>query len=82
MHRKLFRGSFTHSGQVCIGMKRIYVHEKVYDAVRDALVEYAKTVKIGDPIDPSTEIGPMQNRMQYDKVLCVSLQLVWHCLPL
>jgi acyl-CoA reductase-like NAD-dependent aldehyde dehydrogenase len=57
---------------VCIGIKRIYIHEKVYDAVRDALVEYAKTVKVGDPVDPSNEIGPVQNRMQFEKIKYIS----------
>jgi acyl-CoA reductase-like NAD-dependent aldehyde dehydrogenase len=49
-------------------MKRLYIHEKVYDAVRDALVEYARKAKIGDPSDPSTEFGPIQNRIHYEKV--------------
>lgn len=49
-------------------MKRIYIHENIYDAVRDALVEYAKTIKVGDPQDMGTGIGPLQNRFQYEKV--------------
>jgi acyl-CoA reductase-like NAD-dependent aldehyde dehydrogenase len=68
MHRKLFRGSFMNTGQICVAMKRIYIHENVYEAVRDALVEYAKTVKVGDPLDPLSEIGPVQNQMQFEKV--------------
>jgi len=57
---------------MCVCLKRVYIHEKVYDAVRDALVEYAKKVKIGDPSDPSSQIGPVQNRMQFEKVKYVS----------
>jgi acyl-CoA reductase-like NAD-dependent aldehyde dehydrogenase len=56
-------------------MKRIFIHEKVYDAVRDALVEYAKKVKVGDPLDPLNEIGPVQNRMQFETVLYVLICL-------
>jgi acyl-CoA reductase-like NAD-dependent aldehyde dehydrogenase len=56
------------TGQICVAMKRVYIHENVYEAVRDALVEYAKTVMVGDPLDPSNEIGPVQNQMQYEKV--------------
>jgi acyl-CoA reductase-like NAD-dependent aldehyde dehydrogenase len=68
MHRKLFHGCFGNTGQICVAMKRVYIHENVYEAVRDALVEYAKTVMVGDPLDPSNEIGPVQNQMQYEKV--------------
>lgn len=54
-------------------MKRIYVHEKIYDAVRDALVEFGKTIKVGDPSDASTLVGPVQNANQYEKVKWVSV---------
>lgn len=66
---KLFQGMFSNSGQICVALKRVYVHEKVYDAVRDALVAHAKKIKVGDPSDPSTEIGPIQNRVQFGKVI-------------
>jgi acyl-CoA reductase-like NAD-dependent aldehyde dehydrogenase len=66
--KKVFFASFVNSGQVCMAIKRIYAHEKVYDALCDALVEEAGRAKIGNGLDPDTELGPLQNKKQYDKV--------------
>ncbi|MEM9878542.1 MAG: aldehyde dehydrogenase family protein, partial [Pseudomonadota bacterium] len=52
-------GAFYQSGQSCIGVQRIIVHETVYDAFRDMLVARTKTLVSGDPKDPDTFIGPM-----------------------
>ena len=67
--KKVFFASFVNSGQVCMAIKRIYAHEKIYDALCDALVAEAKKAKVGDGLDPATELGPIQNKMQYDKVV-------------
>ena len=67
--KKIFFASFVNSGQVCMAIKRIYAHEKIYDALCAALVEEAKKAKVGDGLDPATELGPVQNKMQYDKVV-------------
>ncbi|MBN1239081.1 MAG: aldehyde dehydrogenase family protein [Gammaproteobacteria bacterium] len=66
--KKVFFASFVNSGQVCMAIKRIYAHESVYDELCDALVEEANKAKVGNGLDPETELGPLQNRMQYDKV--------------
>ena len=66
---KLFWGSFTNNGQVCIATKRVYVHADIYDALRDALVTYAKTIKVGDGSQADTQVGPMNNEPQYRRVL-------------
>jgi acyl-CoA reductase-like NAD-dependent aldehyde dehydrogenase len=66
---KLFFASFVNTGQVCMAVKRIYAHEKVYDALCAALVDEARKARIGDGLDPGTQYGPIQNRMQYDKVV-------------
>lgn len=66
---KLFFASFVNSGQVCMAIKRIYVHEDVYDAVCDALVDEARKAKVGSGLDPQTQLGPIQNRPQYDRVV-------------
>lgn len=65
---KLFFAGFVNSGQVCMAIKRIYAHEKIYDALCEALAEEARKWKVGDGFDPATKLGPIQNRMQYDKV--------------
>ena len=67
--KKVFFASFVNSGQVCMAIKRIYAHERIYEALCEALVAEAKKAKVGDGLDPSTELGPIQNKMQYDKVV-------------
>jgi acyl-CoA reductase-like NAD-dependent aldehyde dehydrogenase len=67
--KKVFFASFVNSGQVCMAIKRIYAHEKIYDALCAALVEEAKRAVVGNGLDPKTELGPIQNKMQYDKVV-------------
>ena len=52
-------GAFYQSGQSCIGVQRIIIHEKVYDSFRDMLVAKAKTLVCGSPHDRNTFIGPM-----------------------
>jgi acyl-CoA reductase-like NAD-dependent aldehyde dehydrogenase len=65
---KLFQGAFQNSGQVCIAMKRLYVHEKIYDAVVDELAKLANEAVIGDGLQQGTQLGPLQNKMQYERV--------------
>lgn len=60
--------SFRASGQVCMAVKRIYVHEAIYDEFRKALVEFTKNVKTGPASDPKVLVGPIQNKLQYEKV--------------
>ena len=52
-------GAFYQSGQSCIGVQRILVHSKIYDAFRDTLVERSKALIAGDPKNEDTFIGPM-----------------------
>lgn len=66
---KLFWAAFTNNGQICIATKRMYVHEAVYEPLKAALVAYAKTVKVGDGSEQGTQIGPINNRLQYERVL-------------
>lgn len=69
--RQVFFAAFVNSGQVCMAIKRIYAHEKIYDALCDAVAAEARKAKLGDGLDPATELGPIQNRMQYEKVLAI-----------
>lgn len=64
----LFWGAFNNNGQTCAAMKRLYVHEDVYDAVCDALATYAAGVIVGNGEDEASILGPINNRMQFDKV--------------
>jgi acyl-CoA reductase-like NAD-dependent aldehyde dehydrogenase len=64
----LFWGGFINNGQTCAALKRLYVHEDVYDEVCAALLDFAKTIPMGDGLADDSQLGPVQNRMQYDKV--------------
>ena len=66
--KELFWAAFQNSAQFCVAAKRIYVHADIYDDFRDELVAFARTVKVGDGLDQGTELGPIQNRMQFDKL--------------
>lgn len=65
----LFWAAFANSGQICIATKRMYIHEDIYDRVRDAIVAYARTVKVGDGSEQGTQLGPLNNKQQYERVL-------------
>jgi acyl-CoA reductase-like NAD-dependent aldehyde dehydrogenase len=65
---ELFWGAFQNNAQFCNSIKRIYIHEDVYDDVRDALVEFAKGIQVGNGADAGTELGPIQNLPQFEKV--------------
>jgi acyl-CoA reductase-like NAD-dependent aldehyde dehydrogenase len=64
----VFAGAFENSGQVCLAIKRAYVHESVYDQVCDELASLAKNVVVDDGLKQGTKLGPLQNKMQYEKV--------------
>lgn len=64
----LFWGAFINNGQTCAAMKRLYVHDEIYDAVCENLVAFARQIPVGDGQDESSILGPIQNQMQFDKV--------------
>jgi acyl-CoA reductase-like NAD-dependent aldehyde dehydrogenase len=64
----LFWAKFSNCGQVCAALKRMYVHRSVYGTVCTELVKFAATVKIGPGTQDGVDIGPIQNRAQYDQV--------------
>ncbi|QUL36940.1 aldehyde dehydrogenase family protein [Erythrobacter sp. JK5] len=66
---QLFWSSFSNAGQICVAAKRVYIHEDIYDELSEAIVEYAKTVKVGDGSQQGTGVGPIQNKKQYERVL-------------
>ncbi len=66
---KLFFAAFVNSGQVCMAIKRIYAHERIYPALCAALADEARKARVGDGLQAETQFGPIQNRMQYERVL-------------
>ena len=64
----IFAFSFFNSGQVCAVIKRLYVHDSLYDAMCDALVAMAKGSKVASGREADAQFGPVQNKAQFDKV--------------
>jgi acyl-CoA reductase-like NAD-dependent aldehyde dehydrogenase len=64
----LFWAAFQNSAQFCVAAKRVYVHEEIYDELASALVAYAATVRVGDGLLQGVDLGPIQNRMQFEKL--------------
>ena len=66
---QLFWAAFQNNAQFCNSTKRLYIHEDVYDEVKDALVDFInENIKVGDGAEADTDLGPIQNSMQYGKV--------------
>lgn len=64
----LFWGAFINNGQTCACLKRLYVHDSIYDAVCEQLAVYAAGIVVGDGLSEQSILGPVQNRMQFDIV--------------
>jgi glyceraldehyde-3-phosphate dehydrogenase (NADP+) len=57
--RRSLVGAFAYAGQVCISVQRMVIHEAIWDTFMDRFVEGARALKLGDPLDPTTDLGPM-----------------------
>jgi len=62
-------GIFAATGQTCIAGSRLLVQESIHNEFVDKLVDFAKTARMGNPMDYDTQVGPVTNLMQYEKVL-------------
>lgn len=66
--KDLFWAAFQNSAQFCVAAKRVYIHDDIYDELAGELVAFAGTVKLGDGAQQGTDLGPIQNRMQFEKL--------------
>ncbi len=57
--KRITVGAFSYSGQVCISVQRLFVHDDVFDAFVGKLTAAASALRLGDPLDPQTDLGPM-----------------------
>ncbi|TPQ26757.1 aldehyde dehydrogenase family protein [Cupriavidus pinatubonensis] len=64
---KIFGSAFYNCGQVCLALKRLYVHASIHNQLCEALAELARQAVVGNGADEGVTIGPLQNAMQYDK---------------
>lgn len=65
---KVFGGAFLNAGQVCLAVKRAYVHEDIYEEMCEELAGIAAQAVVDDGLKQGTTIGPIQNKEQYEKV--------------
>ncbi len=66
---KIVQAAFSNAGQICMAVKRVYVHADLHDALCAEIAKIAATWKLGPGTEPGVQIGPVQNRPQYDKLL-------------
>ena len=64
--KKVFLKAFGNSGQTCAAIKRVYVHDAIYDRFAELLAELARQAVVGPGDDPASQFGPVQNRKQFD----------------
>ncbi|MBU2191244.1 MAG: betaine-aldehyde dehydrogenase [Alphaproteobacteria bacterium] len=62
-------GNFYSTGQICSNGTRVFVQKGIHDRFVERLVERTKTIRIGDPLDPETQMGPLVSRAHHEKVL-------------
>jgi acyl-CoA reductase-like NAD-dependent aldehyde dehydrogenase len=67
--QQIFFGAFYNTAQICVATKRLYIHEDVYEPLRDRLHVIAQNVTVGDGAKQGTVLGPIQNEAQYKRVL-------------
>lgn len=61
-------GAFSFAGQVCISLQRIYIHESIYEKFSEAFIEETKKLKVGDPLDPTTDVSAMINPNEVERI--------------
>lgn len=64
----IFGGAFLNAGQVCLAIKRVYVHDSIYDDICSRLARLADAAVVDDGLKQGTTIGPVQNRTQFEKL--------------
>ena len=64
----LAKGGFYHAGQVCVSVQRVFAHESIVDTVAKGLADLGAKMKVGDPTDAKTEVGPLILEREVDRV--------------
>lgn len=64
----LAKGGFYHAGQVCVSVQRIFVHEAIAEKVARGIADLATAMRVGDPLDEATDIGPLISPAEADRV--------------
>lgn len=61
---RIATGGFINAGQVCISVQRVLIHQSVYEETIARILEYSRLLKVGDPRDPGTDVGPMIDQLK------------------
>ncbi len=64
----ILKGAFANAGQTCVSVQRVYVQDAVYETMKRKLTEGVSTLKVGDPLDPAVDIGPMITEAAAERV--------------
>ena len=64
----LLKGGFYHAGQVCVSVQRVYAHASVSEDLAQRLADKAEQLKVGDQLDPATEVGPLITPKEVDRI--------------
>ena len=64
----LVKGGFYHAGQVCVSVQKVFAHETIAQTLADAVATSAKSLRVGDPLDKNTEVGPLISTKEVDRV--------------
>jgi acyl-CoA reductase-like NAD-dependent aldehyde dehydrogenase len=65
----IFGAAFMNAGQVCLAVKRVYAHSQIYDSLCAELSRLADSTIVDDGLKQGAQMGPLQNKMQFEKVL-------------
>jgi acyl-CoA reductase-like NAD-dependent aldehyde dehydrogenase len=65
--KRILVGAYAYAGQVCISVQRMFVHESIWDAFMDKFLAGVAGLKVGDPLDPTTDVGPMVDEHQAER---------------
>jgi len=65
---KIVKGGYYHAGQVCVSVQRVFAHESIAEKVAEKIADKAKNLKVGDPTDSKTEVGPLIRRREVERV--------------
>jgi len=64
----LIKGGFYHAGQVCVSVQRVYAHSSICEQLANLLATQASQLKVGNQLDPATEVGPLITEQEVDRV--------------
>lgn len=66
---EIFNSAFSQNGQACVAIKRLYVHQNVFDEMVEELRKHAEKVVLGDGLNPDVNMGPIKNLAQLERVI-------------